>query len=154
MNKSTKIFIPLFLIFVYLTYPEIRREYLFQKYLPSEHQVRALSMAGNFPISSIMQAGEVKVCSMNSYSRPDELTDLTEKQKQSLSKSETPSEDGSWYLLFYSIDKINRVILIRNIKPPILLEAQNCGAANSFFSISEKMDPSSIAIKFFQITER
>ncbi len=66
------------------------------------------------PAKTLMDSGETLICAVGSYSGVDGRKELNEEQKLSTPKDKLPSEDGIWYLIFFSETRSTRIYLIEN----------------------------------------
>lgn len=102
-------------VFIFLL-SEYDRERLIESYrVPSHFYEKIFSVEKGY-IFELLNSGETILCAVGSYGNVENLNILTSHQKKSLPKSRLPSEDMSWYLLFFNNEKISRVYMFDNQK--------------------------------------
>jgi hypothetical protein len=106
------------------------------------HIYSSAAASENFPMQSgvwdtkqLLQSNEVLACVIGSYGSAEDLIELNTRQKMSLPKSKLPSQDGSWYLLYFSEQQVERIALHPGIKSNVAFANQSCGDQASNFSI-------------------
>lgn len=102
--------IPLFVVW----YGEKERKDLMRDYqVPQIFLARVIALQ-QMPVKKLMEPGEVLVCAVSSYGGVERVRDLNATQKRSTPKDKLPSEDGLWYLIFFSETRSTRIYLIEN----------------------------------------
>jgi hypothetical protein len=148
--------VPIYVIGSFLI-SEWHREILLKQYTPSEEVLMILRSTGTKSASTLLRDNEIMVCALGSYGRTDELNDLTETQKVSLQKDSIPSEDGAWYLLYFTESSISRIFLIDSGPSGIEIEGGHCVRRAEFFTVSDRaaaQDGSRIHLSFQQTTRK
>jgi hypothetical protein len=97
-------------------YQERRRVSLIENYEKNATYIFSLDLRNETKANALFKAEEILVCALSSYSSSNSIVALNEKQKQSLPKTDLPSQDLSWYLLFFKVDSISRIALISDEK--------------------------------------
>lgn len=98
---------------------------------------KALAEPGVGPLSAIAAENEILVCALDSYSSAADLHELSVEQRLSLPKELLPSEDGTWYLLFFSERRIERIFASRFSNGELLRTSDNrCSDIDRGFRIS------------------
>lgn len=69
---------------------------------------------GSGSVSEILSLNENVICAIGGYGNVDSLVLLNEKQRTSIPKANLPSEDLTWYLLFFSNDSVSRIYLMES----------------------------------------
>jgi hypothetical protein len=119
-------------------YDEWQRERLLRTYSLTATGANFPNQTGLWNSTLILQSDEVLACVMGSYGSAEDLIELNTHQKMSLPKSKLPSQDGSWYLLYFSERQIERIALHPGITSNVVFADQSCGDRASQFSISPR----------------
>lgn len=123
-------------------FSEWRREQLLRQYAPDSALLEAVRKVGVHDLSTILRGSETVVCSLGGYGRVDDLAGLNSSQKESAPKSNLPSEDATWYLLFFSSDRLNRVAVFSNYgERGVLPEGDRCVSGDSRFVVKPGDEP-------------
>ncbi len=96
-------------------YSEKQREKIFASYRAPSSIISFLASEGERSVATLMMPNESVVCAIDSYASIDNLSDLNFEQRHSLPKEKLPSEDLTWYLLFFSQERIERVYWIEGV---------------------------------------
>ncbi len=121
-------------------FTEWERLRLLKSYSAPGDLLAILRESGTKELSSLVKSDETTVCTLNSYGSLNDLSGLNDKQKASLPKEKLPSEDGMWFLLFFSNEKVSRVFSIRGTETPQLISsASKCVNASSRFVVSRRV---------------
>ena len=121
---------------------EWQRAALIEKYSYVGKSIKLPSQTGERSTSSLLEGAEELVCAMDSYGWPEDLKALNEQQKKTLSKQDLPSESGAWYLLFFTIDQVNRIAMLDYSEHHLNQVITSCGDKSSMFLISTVKGPS------------
>lgn len=90
---------------------EWTRKRLLNSYQAAEDFTRTLRIPGSSNVEKLLKPREVLVCVIDAYGSPESLKELNQAQRQALSKEHLPSEDMTWYMIFYSRERAERVVL-------------------------------------------
>ncbi len=102
--------IPIFIVW----YGEKERQDLMRNYeIPQRFLSRVIALQ-KVSAEKLMEPGETLICAVNAYAGVGGVKRLNETQKLSIPKDKLPSEDGIWYLIFFSETRSTRVYLIEN----------------------------------------
>ena len=115
---------------------EWHRESLMKKYRQSGTAIELPIQQGSWSVESVLQPNEVIVCVIDSYGSADHLSALNNQQKLSVPKSKLPSESGLWYMLFFSIDRVERIASWQDPNYQFDFVEQSCGDISARFLIS------------------
>ncbi len=121
---------------------EWQRASLIEKYSHVGKSIKLPSQAEEWSTSSLLEGAEELVCAMDSYGWPEDLKALNEQQKKTLSKTDIPSESGAWYLLFFTVDQVNRIAMLDYSRHHLNQISTSCGDKSSMFLISTVKGPS------------
>ncbi len=120
MKMINKKYLTIFLVF-FLTlffigvanfiFEESQRTALIERYRAPSQLINFLKKSDSGKIGDLLAADEILVCSLNSYADANSLTLLNEKQRESIPKTDLPSEDMMWYLIFFDAEKSTRIFL-------------------------------------------
>jgi hypothetical protein len=100
--------------FLIIWYGEKERRDLMRDYqVPQIFLARIIALQ-KMSAKTLLEPEEVLVCAVNSYAGVDGIKELSEAQKISTPKDKLPSEDGLWYLIFFSETRSTRIYLIEN----------------------------------------
>jgi hypothetical protein len=87
-------------------------------------------------VGKLMEPGEVIVCAVSSYGHVDAINELNESQKKSTPKDMLPSDDGMWYLIFFSETKSTRIYLIENAAiDGVTTDSDQCAGREGAFNV-------------------
>lgn len=121
-------------------FAEWERVRLLKSYSAPGDLLAMLHEPGTRDLSSLAKSDETTVCTLNSYGNLGNLSGLNDKQKAALPKEKLPSEDGMWFLLFFSNEKASRVFSIGGADSPQLISSANkCVNASSRFVVSRRV---------------
>jgi hypothetical protein len=95
-----------------LFWPEYSRSQLIIKYTAPRELIEKLNESEQLNSRSLLLPIENKICAMGSYGYAENLEGLNSSQLESLPKEILPSEDLTWYLIFLSEMKAERIYLI------------------------------------------
>lgn len=108
---------------------------------PNEYIERYFREEGTFSAGVLMQGSETLVCAIDSYTDPQRLSWVNEKQKKTISKDMLPSSDLSWYLLFFNEEGISRIYLMNHQGKWIEnLQSNACASRRGLFTINGEND--------------
>jgi len=124
--------IPLFIVW----YGEKERKDLMRDYqVPQIFLARIIALQ-QMPVKKLMEPGEVLVCAVGSYSGVEGRNELNEEQRRSTPKDKLPSEDGLWYLIFFSETRSTRIYLIESAAiDGITNDSDRCVEENGSFEV-------------------
>lgn len=122
MSSSKKIIINISLLLIavfsvlvaVVAYEELERNRLISGYTPPSGFVEKIIKIDKDVVDNHFHDDEILVCAINSYSKVDDIDRLSVMQKKSMPKRSLPSQDMSWYLIFFSEQKVSRVYLINS----------------------------------------
>lgn len=126
-----------YLILFFIEHEEKERQYLMRNYqVPQIFLARIIALQ-QMPVKKLMEPGEVLVCAVAPYARGVEgRTELNEAQKRSTPTGILPSEDGLWYLIFFSETRSTRIYLIENAAiNGITNDSDRCVGENGSFEV-------------------
>jgi hypothetical protein len=115
---------------------EWHRQSLMKKYQQAGTAIELPIQQGSWSVESVLQPNEVIACVIDSYGSADDLPALNGQQKLSIPKSKLPSESGLWYMLFFSIDRVERIASWQDPNYQFDLVEQSCGDISARFLIS------------------
>jgi len=95
-------------------------------------------------LQNILMADEKLLCTLHPYVGKNVLQkELNNFQISSLEKFELPSEDMTWYLLFFSDSKLTRAYLVEGYSQMFIkADAPKCASANGSYFVETKRTPS------------
>jgi hypothetical protein len=93
-------------------YEEMSRNRLLKSYEPSKEMIENIRSKGGGRIERLMDSKEVLACALGGYGSAGDLLELNDAQRNATPKSILPSEDGAWYLIFFSTLRPERIYLI------------------------------------------
>ncbi|MDX1253002.1 MAG: hypothetical protein IDH49_12270 [Gammaproteobacteria bacterium] len=127
--------IPFFIVW----YGEKERKELMRDYeVPQIFLARIIALERT-PAKTLMESGETLICAVGSYSGVERKKELNEKQKLSTPKDKLPSEDGVWYLIFFSETRSMRIYLIENRAiAGITNDSDGCIGESGYFEVIRK----------------
>lgn len=96
-------------------YSEWSRERILDSYRAPANFILDFRKLGIRSAAELMAPTETLICAVDAYGNPEAIADLNASQRRSLSKDELPSEDMTWYLIFYSQKQAQRVILMEQL---------------------------------------
>jgi hypothetical protein len=121
-------------------FTEWQRLRLLESYSAPIDLLEKLREPGEKDLTSLAKSDEAITCTLNSYGSLDDLSGLNDKQKASLPKEKLPSEDGMWYLLFFSNQNISRVFSIGGTDSPQLISSTDeCVNVTSHYVVSRRV---------------
>lgn len=131
----------LFLAFVALAlavlfYGEYSRERKILSYQPPPEIFDSITPNQRAKAKSIMKEGEILVCALGGYGRAENLRGLNAQQRASLNKDVIPSEDLSWYLIFFSESRFTRIYLMDNSKIEAFFSHESPGCVSADGKVS------------------
>lgn len=95
---------------------EVERARLIRGYqVPSEF-IENIVAKREGSVGLLMNGSEAAVCAIGGYGSANDLPSLNSKQRASIPKDKIPSEDLSWYLLFFDDDSVTRIYLIDSVR--------------------------------------
>lgn len=125
--------------FLIIWYGEKERQDLMRDYqVPQIFLARVIALQ-QMPVKKLFESGETLVCAVHSYAGVEGVEELNEEQRRSTPKDKLPSEDGIWYLIFFSETRSTRIYLIESAAiNGITNDSDRCiGGDGSFEVISE-----------------
>lgn len=125
-------------VFVFLANEQTRAR-LLDSYAPPEALISDLLAVETLGLQSLLRSNESLVCALGSYGSAEHLTRLTPMQQSSIPKSKLPSEDGAWYLMFFSAAKAERIYLIPSFGDRgVELHKEGCASAIDRFEVRKQ----------------
>ena len=129
--------------FLIIWYGEKERRDLMRDYeVPQIFLARIIALQ-KMPAKTLLEPDEVLVCAVNSYAGVGGIKELSEVQKISTPKEKLPSEDGLWYLIFFSGKESKRIYLIENAAiDGVTNDSDGCIGGGGSFDVIRKEQPS------------
>jgi hypothetical protein len=112
----------------HFVYEEARRSALIDQYRAGQPLTAELMAKQGHDVSGLMRPNERLVCVLHAYGLAEDLGALSEHQRRSLPKRDLPSEDMSWYLLFFDERRVTRIHLFESA-PAGAMEIEQAGCA-------------------------
>ena len=139
---------------VSFVYSEWTRKKLLDSYQASPTFLNSFRNGNLQSVGEILRPGEILVCAIDAYGTTESLPSLNSSQRRSLKKDKLPSEDMTWYLIFYSQNKAERVVLMERYGDSgIRLIESGCYDRTVRFSVSQvesKGEVKELAVNFFK----
>lgn len=125
--------------FLIIWYGEKERKDLMRDYqVPQIFLARIIALQ-QMPVKKLLEPSEVLVCAVNSYGGVEGINELNGGQKRSIQKDKLPSEDGLWYLIFFSETMSMRIYLIESAAiNGITNDSDRCVGENGSFEVIRK----------------
>jgi hypothetical protein len=122
--------------FLIIWYGEKGRQDLMRDYqVPQIFLARVLALQ-QMPVKKLFEPGETLVCAVHSYAGVEGVEELNEKQRRSTPKDQLPSEDGIWYLIFFSETRSTRIYLIESAAiNGITTDSDRCVGVDGSFEV-------------------
>lgn len=131
---------------------EARHFIALKSYSPSATLVEVLATESRGVLSDLATGNEHLVCVLNAYGREDDLGQLNSQQRASVSAISLPSEDGTWFLLFFSEHRVERVMAVRQTHfRQGTFAIDGCGSLKSIFVNERYVSPNGETEFRFQI---
>jgi len=113
-------------IITLIGWSEFSRTRYLERLIKETQVPRGLLALGSYPIASIFEPSEEKICVFHSYKGGLREEKMGPAQRQALEDLELPSEDGTWYLIAFRGDDITRVLLIDESTTVKLVSQSEC----------------------------
>lgn len=128
-----------YLILFFIEYGEKERQDLMRDYQVPQIFLARIIYLQKMPTKKLMGPGEVLVCAVGGYGSVEGIKELNEEQKRSTSKDRLPSEDGLWYLIFFSETRSTRIYLIENAAiDGVTSDSDQCVGERGSFEVIKK----------------